>query len=131
GPGRRPWALAWLIAASLFFYAWWRPLNVAIIAPSILVNYAAIWAIFRLGERRPKLSRAVFWGGIAFNLAFLGYFKYRNFALSVANDLAGASFVMEALILPLGISFITFQKIALLVDVRAGRVKQVNLRDYA
>src|SRR2546430_14808854 len=82
GPGRRPWALAWLIAASLFFYAWWRPLNVAIIAPSILVNYAAIWVIFRLGERRPELSRAVFWGGIAFNLAFRGYFKYRNFALS-------------------------------------------------
>src|SRR3954469_2111631 len=131
GPARRDWALAWLIAASLFFYAWWRPLNVALIGPSILVNYAAVQALLRLGERRPVLSRAVFWSGIAFNLAFLGYFKYRNFALGVANDLAGASFVMDTLILPLGISFITFQKIALLVDVRAGRVKQVSLRNYA
>jgi D-alanyl-lipoteichoic acid acyltransferase DltB (MBOAT superfamily) len=131
GPERRPWALAWLIAASLLFYAWWRPLNVALIGPSILVNYAAVRALLRLGERRPGLSRAVFWGGIAFNLAFLGYFKYRNFALSVAHDLTGASFVLDTLILPLGISFITFQKIALLVDVRAGRVKQVSLRDYA
>jgi alginate O-acetyltransferase complex protein AlgI len=131
GSERRPWALAWLIAASLFFYAWWRPLNVAIIAPSILVNYSAVQALLCLGERRPGLSRAVFWGGIAFNLALLAYFKYRNFALSVTQDLTGASFVMDALILPLGISFITFQKIALLVDVHAGRVKQMSLRDYA
>jgi alginate O-acetyltransferase complex protein AlgI len=131
GPARRPWALAWLIAASLFFYAWWRPLNVALIGPSILVNYAAVQALLRLGQDRPALSRAVFWAGIAFNLAFLGYFKYRNFALNVAHDLTGASFVIDTLILPLGISFITFQKIALLVDVRAERVKQVRLRDYA
>jgi D-alanyl-lipoteichoic acid acyltransferase DltB (MBOAT superfamily) len=131
GPARRPWALAWLIAASLFFYAWWRPFNVALIGPSILVNYAAVQALLRAGEHRPALSRAVFWAGIAFNLAFLGYFKYRNFALSVAHDLTGAPFVMDTLILPLGISFITFQKIALLVDVHAGRVKQVSLRDYA
>src|SRR5205814_7710565 len=79
----------------------------------------------------PNLSRVVFWGSIAFNLSFLGYFKYRNFGVSVINDVTGTSIAMDILILPLGISFITFQKIALLVDVYAGRVKQVSLRDYA
>src|SRR5689334_23504667 len=93
GPERRPSALAWLIAASLFFYAWWRPLNIVLIGPSILVNYAVVQVLLHIGERRPSLSRAVFWGGIAFNLVFLGHFKYRNFVLSVAHDLTGASFV--------------------------------------
>ena len=49
----------------------------------------------------------------------------------MSNDLVGTSFRLDDLILPLGISFITFQKIALLVDVRAGRVTRVDLRDYA
>ena len=39
GTYRREWALLWLTAASLFFYAWWRPVNVLLIAPSILINY--------------------------------------------------------------------------------------------
>ena len=39
GRASRPWALRWLIGASLFFYAWWRPLNVLIIAPSVLINF--------------------------------------------------------------------------------------------
>src|SRR5437762_10589613 len=127
----RSWSLLWLITASLCFYAWWRPINVALILPSILVNYAAVQMLLRFGERQPNLSRVVFWGSIAFNLAFLGYFKYRNFGVSVINDVTGTSIAMDMLILPLGISFITFQKIALLVDVYAGRVKQVSLRDYA
>ncbi len=131
GPARRQAASFWLILASLFFYAWWRPFNVLLIAPSIGVNYGIVTLLLRLGDRRPALSRAAFWGGIAFNLAFLGYFKYSNFFLTVTNDIVGTSFVLGTIILPLGISFITFQKIALLVDVRAGRVMRVSLPDYA
>jgi D-alanyl-lipoteichoic acid acyltransferase DltB (MBOAT superfamily) len=131
GAARKDFALAWLILASLFFYAWWRPFNVLLIAPSIAINFALVTVLLRLGEGRPALSRAAFWAGIAFNLGFLFYFKYRNFFLTVSNDVAGTSFGLADLVLPLGISFITFQKIALLVDVRAGRVAHVNLRDYA
>ena len=68
--------------------------------------------------------------GIAFNVSFLGYFKYANFAVSVADDLSGADFVFHQVILPLGISFITFQKIAFLIDVAGGRIKSFTLRDY-
>ncbi|HME22381.1 MAG TPA: MBOAT family O-acyltransferase [Acetobacteraceae bacterium] len=131
GPAHRQAALSWLIVASLFFYAWWRPFNVLLIAPSIGVNYAVVRLLLRVDDRRPKLSAAAFVAGIAFNLAFLGYFKYRNFFLTVSNDVLDTSFALDALILPLGISFITFQKIALLVDVRAGLVTKVRLRDYA
>jgi D-alanyl-lipoteichoic acid acyltransferase DltB (MBOAT superfamily) len=131
GPARKGLALDWLILASLFFYAWWRPFNVLLIAPSIAINYALVTLLLRLGDNRPALSRLAFWGGITFNLAFLAYFKYRNFFMTLSNDLTGTSLTFAQLILPLGISFITFQKIALLVDVRAGRVSQVRLRDYA
>lgn len=130
-PARKNAALLWLILASLFFYAWWRPFNVLLITPSIAINYALVILLLRLGDRRPVLTQVAFCAGIAFNLGFLGYFKYWNFAVTVANDIGATSLALNDIILPLGISFITFQKIALLVDVRAGRVGRVTLRDYA
>src|SRR5262249_14644600 len=73
---------------------------------------------------------AVLVGGILFNIAFLGYFKYSYFLGSAVNDVFGANLTLTQVILPLGISFITFQKIAFLVDVHAGRVSSFTLRDY-
>jgi alginate O-acetyltransferase complex protein AlgI len=131
GSRSKPLAIGWLILASLGFYAWWRPLNVALIAPSILVNYGLARLLLRWGgEQRVRAARAVLIAGIAFNVAFLGYFKYANFLVGAVNDVAGTRYVLERIILPLGISFITFQKIAFLVDVAAGRVKEFTLRDY-
>jgi alginate O-acetyltransferase complex protein AlgI len=132
GRRSRPWAFNWLIAASLFFYMCWRPLNVLLIAPSILVNYFLASALQRMAAdaRRQRAARAVLIAGLLFNVAFLGYFKYRNFFLGTVNDVFGAHLVLTQLILPLGISFITFQKIAFLIDVSAGRVTRFGLRDY-
>lgn len=121
-------ALRWLILCSLFFYAWWRPLNVALIAPSILLNFALARLLQRWGESRRSTVVLLF--GIAFNICFLGYFKYMNFFREVSNQIFDTDFAMTALILPLGISFITFQKIAFLIDVQAGRVKEFTLQDY-
>jgi alginate O-acetyltransferase complex protein AlgI len=127
----RNWSLGWLIAASLFFYAWWRPLNLLIIAPSILVNFALARQLQRLGpSTQPRLAKWVLGFGIVFNVAFLGYFKYANFGATVANDLFGTSYSLERIVLPLGISFITFQKIALLIDAHAGRLEAFTLKDY-
>ena len=72
----------------------------------------------------------VLWLGIAFNVAFLGYFKYVDFVRGSVNDVFGTNLVLKHIILPLGISFITFQKIAFLIDVQAGRVKSFALQDY-
>jgi alginate O-acetyltransferase complex protein AlgI len=129
----RTWALSWLICVSLFFYAWWRPFNVALIAPSIFINFVLARFLERLGESKiqSQWSRLVLLLGIAFNIAFLGYFKYINFFESIINDVFGENLILTELILPLGISFITFQKIAFLIDVQARRVRSFTLRDYA
>jgi D-alanyl-lipoteichoic acid acyltransferase DltB (MBOAT superfamily) len=129
----RDLALGWLVAASLLFYAWWRPVNVLIIAPSILVNYVLARALLRLAAQpeRAVAARLVLLLGIVFNVCFLGYFKYVNFLANIAHDLTGSDFVLTEIILPLGISFITFQKIAFLIDVYGRRVEAFSLRSYA
>ncbi len=134
GAGSRRMALYWLIATSLFFYAWWRPVNVAIIAPSIAINYGLARALQHLvagGDARLGRARALLVLGIVFNVCFLGYFKYVNFLATVAHDLTGADFVLAEVVLPLGISFITFQKIAFLIDVYGRRVQAFTLGSYA
>jgi alginate O-acetyltransferase complex protein AlgI len=131
GARRQDWALLWLTAASLVFYAWWRPLNILLIAPSILINYGICRILERSGSDRPGQVRAALIAGIVFNLCFLGYFKYFVFGEQALNDLFGTGFVLQQVVLPLGISFITFQKIALLVDVHAGRISRFTLREYA
>jgi alginate O-acetyltransferase complex protein AlgI len=131
GKASRVWALRWVIAASLFFYGWWRPLNVLIIAPSILINYFAARLLERLRKQgSPGTARAVLLSGIAFNVAFLGYFKYSNFFVGAVNDAFGLHLFLARIVLPLGISFITFQKIAFLIDVHAGRIESFSLEDY-
>ena len=128
----REWALRWIIFISFVFYAWWRPLNVLLIAPSILINFATARLLQRLSEddERSGAARAVLLLGLAFNVAFLGYFKYSDFARGTVNDIFGTNLVLTHVILPLGISFITFQKIAFLIDVHAKRVKSFSLQDY-
>lgn len=130
GMASRTWALRWVIAASLIFYALWRPLNVLIILPSVLINFVLARVLQRLHKQGSRGSaRAVLLVGIAFNVAFLGYFKYSNFLVDSINDAFGKHMILAQVILPLGISFITFQKIAL-IDVHAGRVESFTLQDY-
>ena len=126
------WAIFWLILASLLFYGWWRPVNILIIGPSILINYLLAAYLLRLTreDRSPGLARAVLLLGVAFNVLFLGYFKYTDFVLGSVNDVFGANLILRHIILPLGISFITFQKIAFLIDVHDGRVKSFSFRQY-
>ncbi|HXR17364.1 MAG TPA: MBOAT family O-acyltransferase [Terriglobales bacterium] len=131
GRASSAWALRWIIVASLFFYGWWRPLNVLIIAPSIIINFVLAHVLQRLGKQgNRRAAQAVLLVGIAFNVAFLGYFKYTNFLLGTINDAFGTQMVLARIILPLGISFITFQKIAFLIDVHAGRIESFTLQDY-
>lgn len=134
GARSREWALLWLTAVSLFFYAFWRPVNVLIIAPSIAINYVLARTLLKLvagGDEKIGAARWVLAAGIVFNICFLGYFKYVNFLATVANDLTGTNYVLAEVVLPLGISFITFQKIAFLIDVYGRRVQAFTLRDYA
>lgn len=69
--------------------------------------------------------------GLCINAGALGYFKYANFFVDNANALFGLNLFLATIILPLGISFFTFQKIAFLVGAYYGRVERFNLLDYS
>jgi D-alanyl-lipoteichoic acid acyltransferase DltB (MBOAT superfamily) len=125
------WALRWVIVSSLIFYAWWRPQNVLIIVPAIVFNYLVARVLQSTAARDNGSQRlAILIAGIVVNLLLLGYFKYTNFALTVVHDLFDTEFVLRQIILPLGISFITFQQIAFIVDVYGGKVEEFRFQDY-
>jgi D-alanyl-lipoteichoic acid acyltransferase DltB (MBOAT superfamily) len=109
GMGRS--ALVWLLLCSVFFYAWWKLDYLWLLLASMAVNYS----IGRyLGMHR---SRGVLALGIVLNLAPLAYYKYSAFVVSNVDALLGASIPYSHKLLPLAISFFTFQQIACLVDV--------------
>ena len=108
------WALWWLVGCSLFFYAWWNPEHLPLLLGSILVNHTVAWKIRTSAEPRAWMA-----GGIALNLAVLGWFKYADFVLHIV--VPEAPFLNIAL--PLAISFFTFQQIMFLVDTDHSRIK--------
>lgn len=106
-----------LIAASLVFYGYYNVYYLFIIIASILVNYALALAMQRFDLSRPALSKAFFILGILFNIFLIGYFKYYDFFIENINFIFRSSFALKHLLLPLGISFFTFQQLSFLVSV--------------
>lgn len=127
----RSGALGWLIAISVVFHACagWRSL--VVIAISTLLTYAFVRVLLRMDLSKARLRRFLFATGIAADCALLCYFKYQNFFIDTANALFALNWELSTVLLPLGISFLTFQKIALLSDVYSGRITAVNAADYA
>jgi alginate O-acetyltransferase complex protein AlgI len=126
--GRRNAALGWIFAASLFFYGWWNPRFVALLAASIAVNYGLGRHIRQCARAdRPAAARRGLIAGIAFNLCLLGWFKYADFLLHVAAPDAAPLDIF----LPLAISFFTFQQIMFLVDTARDRHADPGPLTYA
>jgi D-alanyl-lipoteichoic acid acyltransferase DltB (MBOAT superfamily) len=121
-------AIAFLAIASLGFYAWWNPIYVFLIGGLIVGNYAAVQALLAAPSHVKSWLLAL---GVAANLCVLGYFKYSNFFVDNINALLGIEFYLGEVVLPLGISFFTFQKIALLADAYEGKIRSLNFLDYA
>ncbi len=120
GSGDQTWARLWLLAASIFFYGWWDPRNIILIALSMVFN-------FIVGNWISKSkSRSVLALGVVVNLAVLFYYKYANFFL----DAIGSDFHLEKIVLPLGISFFTFTQIAYLVDCFRGDFGNYKFSNY-
>ena len=111
-----------LLAASLLFYGWGEPAFLPVLIVSIIWNYC--WGIVLGKSRSGKLPLII---GIAGNLLLLFYFKYLNFSLSLLSPLLEyygcGSWNFGQIILPIGISFFTFQSISYLVDVYRDRSK--------
>ncbi|MBC8535388.1 MBOAT family O-acyltransferase [Feifania hominis] len=109
----------WLLVASLFFYAWGEPWFVLVMIGSILVNWTFALLVDRLRERRAA-ARAVLTVMLVCNLSVLFVFKYLMFTLSAVNRLFGASLAVPTILLPIGISFFTFQAVSYVIDVYRG-----------
>jgi len=117
-------SIALLIGASLFFYAWWNPAYLTLLVASMLINYAFGIAL----SRKPK--RLYLTLGVTINLVALGYYKYSNFFIDNLNVIANTNFHLEQVILPLAISFFTFQQIAFLVDAYKNEAHEYQFLDY-
>ncbi len=131
---RHRWRLAWLLLASCVFYMSWNPWLITLILFSASVDYAVA---LRLPSAPPGNKRLLLAFSISVNLGLLAFFKYTNFLLGnacAALNWFGApmSWTELNLVLPLGISFYTFETISYIVDVYRGRIEPVrNPLDYA
>ena len=115
-----------LIISSIAFFAIGRPEMLAFLAGSVTINYSAAVLIRKAGTKN-KLHLTI---PVIINAALLLYFKYLDFALHNINALFGTDIGLRNLILPLGISFYTFQQIAYIVAVWNGELKDVDITDY-
>lgn len=117
--------IALITLASLLFYAWWDPRFVPLLVGLIGFN----WLIVSIHAARGRAF--VLTLGIGVNLLFLALFKYANFLAENLLALVGVEHAPWGLILPLGISFFTFQQISYLVDRRRGEAPVYGLLEYA
>jgi|TARA_R110002124_G_scaffold27334_3_gene97533 alginate O-acetyltransferase complex protein AlgI len=115
-----------LIAASIAFYLWSGLHNATVLAFSLGVTFACGRLMTGLGKDRESLRRALMWAGIAVNIGLLAAFKVH--ALDVSN--ADGFRTAEQILIPLGLSYVTFQQIGFLVACRRGQITAPSLRDY-
>ncbi|TWI57436.1 D-alanyl-lipoteichoic acid acyltransferase DltB (MBOAT superfamily) [Pseudomonas duriflava] len=124
GTGRSRLAVLWLTAASLVFYGWWNPANVPLLFGSIVFNYLLGGYLLR------HPSKAVLALGVIANILLLVYYKYTGFLFGTLDDALDLGWSIDEIILPLAISFFTFQQIAYLVDAHDGEVVEHDFLNY-
>lgn len=122
-------ATGWLVLASLFFYSYWSLDYLALILTSIIFNYAIGQTLLSNKLKINKKALTAF--GIVGNVLLLIYFKYFNFLIANINAVLHQHFNFMELMLPLAISFFTFQQIAYLVDTYKGKTKEIDFLTYA
>ena len=125
-----------LLAASYYFYISWNPVFIILILLSTLIDYGAGLSLERTSSKSTR--RLILGISICANLGFLFFFKYFNFALENVNEILlavkGSYQPIEAwdIILPVGISFYTFQTMSYTIDVYNGKIKaEKNLSYFA
>lgn len=118
-------AITQLLCFSLIFYGFSNPAYLILLCGSIIVNFA-------LGNIIHKTrSRFITGAGIACNLISIGYFKYFDFFIETSNGLFATNIPLQSIILPLGISFFTFQQISYLIECYRKDIKQTDFLHYA
>ena len=119
----------WLVLASCVFYLWWEPKLLTLLLASILINYYL--GIIINKQSVIFFKKITLAAGILINLFVIGYFKYANFFITNLNVLSDSNSNEINIILPLAISFFTFQQIAYLIDTFNGKTINSNLLEYS
>lgn len=125
-------AKLWLVIASFVFYGYFNISYLWIIIASIIFNFCINRLFVTMVLKKNKLFRTtVFLVGLLANIGLLVFYKYLDFFFECSNNLFNTDFVYMNLILPLGISFFTFQQLSYLIDSYKGKVPNYNILDYS
>lgn len=120
----------WLIIASLVFYYIGSPDFFWFFLASVIGNYIIGSSISKLPQEDKLQRKILFAIGLIGNIALLVYYKYANFFVDNYNYFAQDDIIMAKIILPIGISFFTFQLIAYIVDSYRGETSEYDILDY-
>ena len=119
----------WLLLVSLVFYAWGEPKLISVMFASILLNW--LWGIGIGRAQKQGWKRFFLVMSCLTCLGLLGWFKYADFALENLNALLGTSISLPKLLLPIGISFYSFQILSYTIDVYRGQAEtQYSIIDF-
>lgn len=121
-------ALVFLAGMSLWFYGYFNPYYLLIIVSSILVNYLISFLLQYSKNSKSNLLGLLF--GVFFNLGILFYYKYYDFFIDNINAAFKTDFALKNILLPLGISFFTFQQLSFVIDRYRGKAKHYEFVKY-
>lgn len=122
-----------LAGMSLWFYGYFNTYYLAIILVSIGMNYLLSYLLSKLPEscaRRKMWNRLGLAAGLILNLGILFYFKYYDFFIENINTVFETGFTLKHILLPLGISFFTFQQLSFVIDRCLGRAEHYPFLNY-
>lgn len=124
-------AKLWLVLASFYFYAQGSPDFFPFFLGSVVGNYLIGNMLSKLQGDNHRIERGILLAvGVLANCGLLGYYKYTDFFIMNFNRVMGMHYPLMHIILPIGISFFTFQLIAFLVDSFRGETKNYDVLDY-
>ena len=112
-----------LLVFSLGFYMYGEPKYIIVMVVSILLAYIHGLLVDKYLEKDKQMSKMFLISSIVFALGFLVYFKYTNFFIKNINSIFSTDFTLLNIVLPIGISFYTFQSLSYVVDVYTKKVK--------
>lgn len=124
-------AQAYLIGMSLWFYGYNNIYYLAILIVSVLVNYAISYGMFRLKSDEKTKRKSLLAAGVLLNLGILFYFKYYDFFIENMNVLLKKDYNLLHIVLPLGISFYTFQQLSFVIDCYKEECEKYSFLEYA
>ena len=113
---KESYRIYFLLLASLFFYAWGEPKYVLIMLLSIVINYT-FGILIDKAHTNKILAKLLLVLAVAGNLGILFYFKYLNFSLHTVNRIFNTDFALYNIVMPIGISFFTFQGMSYVIDL--------------